>query len=95
MRTTIDLPDPLFKAAKLEAVHQGTSLKELITEALKLRLAHSATDSPGTSCVRVPKMTAAEWSARRDRILARMEQGYPLGGKPLTREQIYDRPAVR
>lgn len=95
MRTTIDLPDDLFKAAKLEAVHQGTSLKELITDALKVRFAHSAADNSGTSRIRLPKLKATEWSRQRDRILARMEQGYPLGGKPLTREEIYDRAAVR
>jgi len=95
MRTTIDLPDHLFKAAKLEAVHQGTSLKQLITDALKVRFERSITDSSGTSSIRMPKLTATEWSGTRDRILARMEQGYSLGGKPLTREEIYDRAAVR
>ena len=95
MRTTIDLPDDLFKAAKLEAVHQGTSLKELITDALKVRFENNTTASAGPSRIRRPKLTATEWSGRRDRILARKKQGYPLGGKPLTREEIYDRPAIR
>jgi hypothetical protein len=95
MRTTIDLPDHLFKAAKLEAVHQGTSLKDLITDALKVRFERSTADSSSTSRIRMPKLTATEWSVSRDRILARMERGYPLGGKPLTREEIYGRPSVR
>lgn len=95
MRTTIDLPDHLFKAAKLEAVHQGTSLKELITAALMVRFEGSTAGSSGNSRIRMPKLTAADWSERRERILARMESGYPLGDKPLTREEIYDRPAVR
>lgn len=95
MRTTIDLPDHLFKAVKLEAVHQGTSLKELITDALKVRFEGSTAGSSGTSRIRVPTLNATEWNVRRDRILARMEQGYSLGGKPLTREEIYDRAAVR
>ena len=31
MRTTIDLPDPLFRRVKAAAAMEGTSLKELIT----------------------------------------------------------------
>lgn len=34
MRTTIDLPDELFRTLKREAATRGTSLKELITEAV-------------------------------------------------------------
>jgi len=30
MRTTIDLPDPLFRAAKMRAVERGTTLKQLV-----------------------------------------------------------------
>ena len=35
MRTTLDLPDELFKHAKLTAVHEGVPLKTVITRALK------------------------------------------------------------
>jgi hypothetical protein len=34
MRTTIELPDPLFRVAKTLASEQGISLKEFFTEAL-------------------------------------------------------------
>ncbi len=35
MRTTIDLPDDLFRKLKSEAAIRGTSLKELITDAVR------------------------------------------------------------
>lgn len=38
MRTTIDLPDDLFREAKTYAVHQGTTLKEVITQCVQLGL---------------------------------------------------------
>jgi hypothetical protein len=35
MRTTVEIPDPLLKEAKLAAVEQGTTLKVLITQGLE------------------------------------------------------------
>jgi len=34
MRTTIELPDPLFRSARAAAHERGMTLKELFTEAL-------------------------------------------------------------
>ncbi len=42
MRTTVDLPDSLFQQAKLAALQQRLSLKELIARALKKELAGTA-----------------------------------------------------
>lgn len=39
MRTTIDLPDPLFRRAKSAAALKGSSLKEFIREALQRAVA--------------------------------------------------------
>ena len=41
MKTTLEIPDPLFKRAKSFAAEQGIPLRELVTEALaeKLRVA--------------------------------------------------------
>ena len=39
MKTTIELPDELFKKAKLTAIQNGTSLKELFIKALENELA--------------------------------------------------------
>jgi len=38
MRTTVDLPDLLFRAAKARAAHRGVPLKALVTEALEKEL---------------------------------------------------------
>lgn len=39
MRTTIDLPDDLFKRTKIAAVKRGSTLREFISEALQAQLA--------------------------------------------------------
>ena len=35
MRTTVDLPDPLFRQMKATAALRGTSIKDLITTAIE------------------------------------------------------------
>ncbi len=47
MKTTIDLPDALFRRAKATAAHRGVSLKALITRAVESDLER-------------PKMTVSE-----------------------------------
>ncbi len=39
MKTTIEIPDPLFRRAKARAAEDGKSLKELVTEAIREKLA--------------------------------------------------------
>ena len=39
MRTTVDIPDELFRQAKSEAALQGRRLKDLVEEGLRLVLA--------------------------------------------------------
>ncbi len=43
MRTTIDLPDPLFREVKATAASQGMLLKEYVTQALQDKLAKRPT----------------------------------------------------
>lgn len=38
MRTTIDIPDPLFKRAKKAAAEQGVALREVVLRALSQHL---------------------------------------------------------
>ncbi len=38
MKTTIDIPDPLYKRAKIHAVEQGTSLKQIVLTSLEKEL---------------------------------------------------------
>jgi hypothetical protein len=39
MKTTIEIPDVLFRRAKSKAAERGQTLKELVTEALREKLA--------------------------------------------------------
>lgn len=43
MRTTIDLPDLLFREAKAKAAREGTSLKEFFTQAVEEKLNRQTT----------------------------------------------------
>lgn len=40
MKTTIEIPDLLFRKAKSKAAENGQTLKELVTQALQEKLAH-------------------------------------------------------
>jgi hypothetical protein len=39
MKTTVEIPDPLFRRAKARAAERGQSLKQLFAEALQQKLA--------------------------------------------------------
>lgn len=45
MRTTLDLPDDILKRAKIVAVERGTTLRELVGQALVRELAQPATQT--------------------------------------------------
>ena len=83
MRTTLDIPDQLFKKAKLKAVHEGMALKDIVTRALERDLASSVSDTDTRR-------------ARADRLFAALDQArntQPVGR--LSRDEIYDRPVLR
>ncbi len=42
MKTTVEIPDPLFRQAKTAAAARGQSLKEFLTEAVEDRLQRGA-----------------------------------------------------
>ena len=42
MKTTVEIPDPLFRQAKAVAAQQGLSLKDFFTQALSQRLRRQA-----------------------------------------------------
>ena len=52
MRTTIDLPDPLFKEAKATAALRGQSLKQIVVKALQQELRHGRSNSTPASSSR-------------------------------------------
>lgn len=61
MKTTIEIPDPLFRRAKSRAAERGETLKEFVTEALQARL---ATES-GSGRTRAPPWMAGFGKLRR------------------------------
>ena len=48
MKTTLEIPDSIFRRAKSAAAHRGIPLREFVTEAVKDKLADSskAADKP-------------------------------------------------
>ena len=48
MKTTIDIPEPLYRQVKLQAIHRGVSLRELVIGALEKGLLPTPTRPAGT-----------------------------------------------
>ncbi len=60
MRTTVDIPDPIYRALKKKAAHEGHSVKELVLRGVERELRSTAkkrgrrrppvidSDSPGS-----------------------------------------------
>lgn len=46
VKTTIEIPDALFRRVKSHAAEHGMSLKDFVTDALQARLATVATSTP-------------------------------------------------
>lgn len=46
MRTTLDLPTPLFKRAKAAAAREGTTLRAVVVRALEAHLSQPAAGKP-------------------------------------------------
>lgn len=83
MRTTLDIPDDLFKMTKLKAVQEGVALKVVVTRALAREVAAPAADLAARRG-RAQRLFAALDNARNDS---------PVG--PLNREELYDREMLR
>jgi hypothetical protein len=50
MKTTLDIPDPLFKRVKARAAMEGRKLKHWVTSALRAYLTHPKTNRKTRSC---------------------------------------------
>ncbi len=48
MKTTVEIPDPIFRKAKAAAAEEGKSLKEFFTEAVSDWLSKKSPPPPGT-----------------------------------------------
>lgn len=83
MRTTLEIPDDIFKKAKLQAVQEGLTLKEVVTRALEREL------TPGSSSAALRKARAG----RLFNMLDKADNTRPVGR--LNRKEIYDRPVLR
>lgn len=49
MKTTLEIPDDIFRQSKAAAAMRGESLKEFVTESLRARLAQEASGEPTVS----------------------------------------------
>ncbi len=83
VRTTLDIPDAVFKKAKLKAVEEGVALKIVVTRALEREVA-VLDDGLAARKKRVERLFAALDKARNKSPVGR-----------LNREQLYDRPVLR
>jgi hypothetical protein len=63
MRTTLDLPDDIVRRAKIEAVERGSTLRQLVIDALQREMA--GTERPRKRLVRPPIKLAADAPLRR------------------------------
>lgn len=47
VKTTVEIPDAIFRQAKAAAAHQGLSLKEFFTDAVRLKLRNQSAGAKG------------------------------------------------
>lgn len=63
MRTTLDLPDDILRRAKIEADERGSTLRQLVIDALQREMA--GTERPRKRLARPPVKLAADAPLRR------------------------------
>ena len=63
MRTTIDLPDALFRKTKAVAALRGSSMKELIIHAVEREVTAIAPPQPSGKRVKLPLIRS--WKGRK------------------------------
>ena len=63
MRTTLDLPDDILRRAKIEAVERGSTLRQVVIDALQREVA--GTERPRKRLARPPIKLAADAPLRR------------------------------
>ena len=60
MRTTLEIPDPLFREVKARAAQSGLKLKEFLTRYIEARLKAPVLQSPQSRPKRTPLTTLGE-----------------------------------
>jgi hypothetical protein len=79
-KTTLEMPETLFRRAKAEAAGRGQTLKQLVTGAIEKELGSSdsgAVISARTALLKVrrlAKINAASWQTDQDAVAAVREQ---------------------
>jgi hypothetical protein len=81
MKTTIEIPDPLFRKAKSTAAERGQTLKQFMAEALHEKLASNAGDAQhgepqwmeGFGKLRRLRKETAQVQARIDEVFEQIE----------------------
>ena len=63
MRTTLDLPDDILRRAKIEAVERGSTLRQLVVDALQREM--SGAERPRKRLARPPIKLTADAPLRR------------------------------
>lgn len=79
MKTTIEIPDDLFQKVKVLAAERGTTLRDVVAQALQQWLRTPTEDEE------------KKRKATVKRLLRAMQASNTAPMKPLTREEIYDR----
>ena len=79
MRTTIELPDPLFRVAKTLASEKGLSLKEFFTEALDRAVNTPMAQGKRMEKPPIAKLKGARIPARSNAELAAILEKEELG----------------
>jgi hypothetical protein len=89
MKTTLEMPDDLFRRAKATAAKRGQSLKQLVTTALEHELA-----KPSKSAVSAKERTAraSAWLSEFDELSRRISTSWnsDMGAVEAIREQRRD-----
>lgn len=65
MKTTLEIPDELYRRAKVQAAHENRKMKDLVTEGLRLVLGLGKKKSSG----RLRRMTKAPVQIRKGNVI--------------------------
>lgn len=73
MRTTVEVPDPVFREIKALAARKGSSLKELVLRAIEREIAASRRRSAKRVSVKLPLVPSKRPGALRSMTNAEIE----------------------
>ena len=76
MKTTLEMPDELFRRAKTTAAQRGQSLKQLVTVALERELAGP---TPGARTAKRRQTEVAAFLRELDKISKKISAAWPEG----------------